>query len=662
MSASIKSPRIHRLAPVLVDKIAAGEVIEGPHSVLKELIENALDAGATRLRLETKAGGMESILVEDNGIGIHPDDLKASVQRHATSKIVELEDLDEIDTFGFRGEALASIASIAHLEIRSRRAPQLSPDSEGEIHASPESAAEADDGLGARIECRGGELVHTEAVACNPGTTIRVSELFYATPARRKFVKAERTENARNHQAILRLALANPHVRFEYIRDGKEYFNLPPQELPERIAQVYRSQIGKHLVEVEGETNGLRLHGFLTDEGFFRANRDGQYQYINNRYVEIKNFSYFVKKAYGELLPPGSHPYFFLFLEIDPRRVDVNVHPAKREVRLLDESLLHSLIVNAVSKVLRPHTPLKFGRYASDAFASTHAPHNRPANANQLFGGAARLIHDQNTLLEQPEKTRPVFEIDSSDIASRRAAYEAADGASGPGAAAGNGSQGAASAAAGGNSAFTGGAPTAGNDENSPELRHEFLPRRHFGVLYGTYILAEGDDGLYIIDQHTAHERINYEKMRRKLEAMRGQRQALLHPIPVDCLPDELTAVLGAREELLESGFLIEEFGPSSYIVREIPPYLEPGSETELVLHLIHRVLEGEEQVRLYDEYAAMRACKASIKRNDHVSGEVLSEILKELAACENPSRCPHGRPTMLRISPAELDRMFHRS
>lgn len=621
MSASIKSPRIHRLAPVLVDKIAAGEVIEGPHSVLKELIENSLDSGATRLRLETKAGGMESILVEDDGIGIHPEDLRASVQRHATSKIAELEDLDEIGTFGFRGEALASIASIAHLEIRSRRANDTSGD---------ETSAGSD--LGARIECRGGELVHTEAVACNPGTTIRVSELFYATPARRKFVKAERTENARNHQAILRLALANPHVRFEYIRDGKEYLNLPSQELPERVAQVYRSQIGKHLVEVEGESNGIRLRGYLTDEGFFRANRDGQYQYINNRYVEIKNFSYFVKKAYGELLPPGSHPYFFLFLDIDPRRVDVNVHPAKREVRLLDESLLHGLLVNSISRVLRPHTPLNFGRYAPDAFGG-HRP-----NPSNVQGAPARLIHerDQDLLIARPEASRPVFEIDPATIPSRGIPADSGSNASGDSSAPG--------------------------DENSPERRHEFLPRRHFGVLYGTYILAEGDDGLYIIDQHTAHERINYEKMRRKLEAMRGQRQALLHPIPVDCLPDELTAVLAARDELLESGFMVEEFGPNSYIVREVPPYLEPGSETELVLHLIHRVLEGEEQVRLYDEYAAMKACKASIKRNDHVSGEVLSEILKELAACENPSRCPHGRPTMLRISPSELDRMFHRA
>ena len=617
MSASIKSARIHRLAPVLIDKIAAGEVIEGPHSVIKELAENSLDAGARSLRIETRAGGMDLIQVEDDGRGIHSEDLSAAVQRHATSKIQELEDLDEIASFGFRGEALASIASVAHLEIRSRR---------------------AEESIGGRIECRGGELVHTEAAACNPGTTVRVSELFYATPARRKFVKSERTENARNNQAILRLALANPQVRFEYIRDGKEYMNVPPQDLKDRIAECYRSKIGKHLVEIEGENGGLRLSGFLTDEGFYRANREGQFQYINNRYVEIKNFSYFVKKAYGELLPPGSHPYFFLFLEIDPRRVDVNVHPAKREVRLLDESLLHSLLVNSISRVLRPQTPLTFGRYAPGELPA----HNAAGAANR-GGLPPRLRHElsqygqQDMLLERPQTTRPVFEIDA---APSHAVPQSAQSES-----------------------FT--TRRTENTENSDvpgTERHAFLPRRHFGVLYGTYILAEGDDGLYIIDQHTAHERINYEKMRRKLEAMRGQRQALLHPIPIDCLPDELTAVLAAKDELLESGFLIEEFGPTAYIVREVPPYLEPGSENDLILHLIHRVLEGEEHVRLYEEYAAMKACKASIKRNDHVSGEVLGEILKELTQCENPSRCPHGRPTMLRISPDELDRMFHRA
>ncbi len=615
MSASTKNARIRRLPPVLIDKIAAGEVIEGPFSVIKELVENSLDAGATNVRIETRSGGMDLILIEDDGAGIHPDDLKFAVQRHATSKISELEDLDAILTFGFRGEALASIASVAHLDIKSRPAEER---------------------LGGRIECRGGELVHVEPAGCNPGTLIQVSELFYATPARRKFVKTERTENARNHKAVIQLALANPNVHFTYVRDGKEHLNLPAQSLQDRIAQIYRSKIGEHLLEVEAETAGIRMTGFVTNENFFRANREGQFTFINGRAVDIKNFSYFVKKAYGELMPPGSHPYFFLFLEIDPDRVDVNVHPAKREVRLLDESSLHSLVVNNLGRVLRPDTPLAFARGFMERQIHSYDRQHRPAHQ------PSRAEADDPVLLEGPEPNRPSFDIRPPTRTAPPPAFVDPET---------------------GEIREDVDVPVPGDHpENRESQQSTFLPTRHFGVFYGTYILAEGQDGLYIIDQHTAHERINYEKMRRKMEGMRGQRQSLLHPITIDCLPDELANVLARRDELLESGFLIEEFGPSTYIVREIPPYVDAGTETELILHLIHRVLEGEEGVRLYDEYAAMKACKASIKRNDYVSGEVLSEILRELATCENPSRCPHGRPTMLRISPDELDRMFHRS
>lgn len=615
MTASTNSKRIQRLPPVLVDRIAAGEVIDAPYSVIKELAENSLDAGATRIVIETRAAGADLILVEDNGAGIYAEDLPASLERHATSKISDLEDLETIMSFGFRGEALAAIASVSHIEIRSRR---------------------ADAKLGALIESRGGEIERSEAVACNPGTTIQVRDLFYATPARRKHLKSERTENIRIYQQIIRLALARPDVQFIYKRDDKEFLNLPSvADLRDRIAAIYQSKLERYLQPVEAESGGLRLRGFVAGPEYHRANRDGQFQFINGRSVEIRNFSYLVRKAYGELLPPGAHPYFFLFLEIDPTRVDVNVHPAKREVRLLDESLLHGLVVNSISRVLRPNSPLSFSGFS----ALDHAPRMR-----HNYEPAAS---DQAILIERP-------------YAGENEAYEIRGPA---------GSDFRAQGFAPGQTPDEFGeifettaarTPTGAADAGS--RARAFLPRRHFGVIFGAYILAEGDDGLYIIDQHTAHERINYEKMRSKMEALRSQRQPLLHPFTIDCLPDELRSILERRAELLESGFLIEEFGPRSYIVREIPGYLEPGGEQDVIVHLIHRILEGETGVRLYDEYAAMKACKASIKRNDYVSGPVLSDILKELAACENPSRCPHGRPTMIKITPDELDRLFYRA
>ncbi len=619
MTASTNSKRIQRLPPVLVDRIAAGEVIDAPYSVIKELAENSLDAGATRIVVETRSAGAELILVEDNGAGIHAEDLPASLERHATSKISTLEDLETILSFGFRGEALAAIASVSHLEIRSRR---------------------ADVKLGALIESRGGEISRNESVACNQGTTIQVRDLFYATPARRKHLKSERTENIRIYQQIVRLALARPDVHFIYKRDDKEFLNLPAvADLRDRIAAVYQSKLERYLQPVEAESSGLRLRGYVAGPEYHRANRDGQFQFINGRSVEIRNFSYLVRKAYGELLPPGAHPYFFLFLEIDPARVDVNVHPAKREVRLLDESLLHGLVVNSIARVLRPDSPLAFSGFSS----LDHAPRMRH--------GYAPAQSDQSTLIERPfAGVSTAFEIHAPS------GREPTSRAFPPGQAPDEFGE-IFEAAVGDESRLhdSTGAEQAGR-------ARAFLPRRHFGVIFGAYILAEGDDGLYIIDQHTAHERINYEKMRRKMEALRGQRQPLLHPFTIDCLPDELRSILERRDELLESGFLIEEFGPRSYIVREAPGYLEPGGEQEAMVHLIHRILEGETGVRLYDEYAAMKACKASIKRNDYVSGPVLSDILQELAACENPSRCPHGRPTMIKITPDELDRLFYRA
>jgi len=653
MSASTKS-RIQKLPPVLVDRIAAGEVVEAPYSALKEMVENSLDAGAGRIRIETAAGGLDLLTVEDDGYGMHADDLRSAVERHATSKIRELEDLEAILSFGFRGEALASMASVSHLEIKSRR---------------------EQDRTGALLEVRGGDVVREEAVVCKPGTVITVRDLFYATPARRNYVRSERAENGRNYAQIIRLALAHPQTHFVYVRDGKEYANLAPaQDLRERITQIYKSKIDQYLVPIEAEYEGLRMRGFVCDGQYHRANRDGQFTFINNRCVEIKHFSYLARKAYDELLPPGAHPYFFLFLEIDPRRVDVNVHPAKREVRLLDEHLLHGLVVNGIGRALRPNEPLSYGGHAGRMRSEPpRLQHgflqieqvllNRPVQERRAHELWSPALEQAGSVGAQTERISADGEIlDDQSGAGFRSSESAGNGAGGhatppPGAAAAQRTDGV-SVELGEDLAANAGDESGGTGTENKG----FLPRRHFGLLFGTYILAEGDDGLYIIDQHTAHERINYEKKRNRLEAQRGQRQPLLHPITIDCLPDELASILERKDELLESGFVIEEFGPQAYIVREIPPYLEPGGEQDLIVHLIHRILEGESDVRLYDEYAAMKACKASIKRNDFVANEVLSGILRELSECENPSRCPHGRPTMLRISPEELDRLFYRA
>ena len=330
--------RIKVLPPLLIDKIAAGEVIEGPSSIVKELVENSLDAGASSIRVDTHAAGTEQIIVEDDGYGIHPEDLKSSLIRHATSKIASLEDLEKIYSLGFRGEALAAIASISHLQIKSC------------CHS---------ESTGAQVLCRGGRILHDGPVKHSQGTTVKISSLFYSTPARRKYLKSARAENIRNYKEITRLALANPQVHFSYYREGKEFASYPAgQSLRERILAIYGEHLDKHLLEVEAEHNGSELFAYVTNPEYFRANREGQFSFVNKRAVEVKNLSFMVRKAYDELLSPGMQPYFFLFLEIDPSRVDINVHPQKREVRILDQSLLQNLILATITRALRPHKAL----------------------------------------------------------------------------------------------------------------------------------------------------------------------------------------------------------------------------------------------------------------------------------------------------------------
>lgn len=593
-AARVGQNRIKRLPSVLVDRIAAGEVIEAPHSVIKELCENALDAGASRLEIETAGAGIDLLRVADDGIGIDPEDLQAAIERHATSKIGTLADLDSILSFGFRGEALASIASVSHLEIRTRRQGH---------------------GLAMRLQTRGGENAQIEPDSWPSGTQIIVRELFYSTPARRKFMRTERAENIRNQQAIIRLALSRPDVEFLYRRDGKEYFHLRSRDsLAERIHDVFGFDSNRLLFPVEGVRAGLRLHGFVSAPELRRGARDWQYQFVNGRAVEIRHLSFMVRKAYGEMLPAGMHPASFLFFEIDPLRVDVNVHPAKREVRLLDESQFFPLIQESLDAALKGDMPLSVqqSRFQAPAFYR-HDLDRVDVQTGELLLEAPPL----------PAKEYPVFaaELSRSDQPISRTAP-------------------------------SGSHPTGGG----------FRPLRHFGIIGGVFILAEDSEGLCIIDQHTAHERINYERIRKGLAKRRGARQILLHPTLISCLPDELDSILAQRQRLEAAGFVVDAAGPRSLALREVPEYIAADESSDLFARLIAGVIAGESEIDLFDDYAAMKACKASIKRNDYVAGETLSEILRQLAECEDPSRCPHGRPTMMRISISDLDAMFQRS
>ena len=590
--------------------------MDGPYSVVKELVENALDAGADNIEVDTTGAGMDRIVIKDNGGGIRFDELPLSLERHATSKIETLEDIEQVLSFGFRGEALASISSVSHLEMRSTRRGAAG---------------------GGRIESRGGRVLVHEPAPPVEGTTVAVSELFYAVPARRKFARSERVENARIYRELLKLAFARQDVGLRYTREGKEILGLSSGlELPERVGRVYRTQMEDRLVAVSGVSGDFRLHGYVGDEHCYRANREGIFTYVNGRAVELPNAAFLVRKAYGELLPSGSYPYAFLFFEVDPGQVDVNVHPAKKEVRFRDAGALSSLILHAVFEALRPGEPVRFETYRS--VQETRAAQRQPLSGHDVFSGEGGMLGFRpgapsgthpgggHGLLEPPlQPAGRTFEISGA-----QRGHTPDDARAG--------------------------------QESDTSARAEFVPLRHFGVIFGTYILAEGEDAFYLIDQHTAHERVNYERIRARLEELQGHRQGLLHPVVVECLPDEFALVMEESARLGQCGFLVEEFGAQAYVVREVPGYVDPGTEGDALQHVIQRLSEGETVVRVYDELAAMKACKASIKKNDHVSGETITEILIQLARCQNPARCPHGRPTMMKLSRSELDRMFHRT
>ena len=583
--------QIRRLPSIVIDRIAAGEVIESPASVIKELSENSLDAGATRLRIETTAGGMDSLVVEDDGSGIPFHDLPAAIERHATSKIGSIEDIENILSFGFRGEALASIASVSLLRLTSRT---------------------RNEEIGGILESRAGTISLHERKACSYGTVVQVRDLFFATPARKKFIKSEKTENLKIYREIRKIALSSPNVEILYIRDGQEYLHFARRNtLRERLADVFPSDALDRWIEIHAESDGISVFGFISSPDAVRANRDNQLTFVNGRWVELKYMSYLLKKGYGDLIAHGMHPSAVIHFTIQPDMIDVNVHPAKREIRFLDENRLQGLVIRAIQRALSAG-PVVFSEQTLQRNfreVSSNTPSGESLSPESSFliepaRGVAVHVVQSNQKAVLPEFTRP------------------------------------------------------------PEKPTVQIPSRlrQLGVVFGTYILAEAEDGLYLIDQHTAHERVNYEKKKKQLASIQGQRQPLLHAAVIRLQPDEMQVIQTHEAELMRAGFVVEAMGKDACAVREVPLFMDSGEESDTLKHTIQRVLDGEESIQIFDEYAAMKACKASIKKNDVIGDHVLADILKDLMQCDDPTRCPHGRPTMVRISRDAMDRLFMRS
>jgi DNA mismatch repair protein MutL len=575
---------IHILPEEVASQIAAGEVVERPASVVKELIENALDANANRVTILIREAGKRSIEVADNGLGIPSKELLLAVQRHATSKLQTAEDLFRVSSLGFRGEALASIASVSHLTLLSRAAGEE---------------------LGGVIKVEGGEANRPAREGMPVGTIVRVEHLFYNVPARLKFLKTDRTEKRHISDVVSRYGLANPMVRFKLIQDDELVFQSSGSgDLREVISAVYGVGIARQMIEVLYEDEVLRVSGFVSPPGLTRSNRRELLFFVNRRPVQDQALNQALLQSYHTLIMKGRYPIAVIFLEISPQRVDVNVHPTKAEVRFEDMNEVFKGVGKAVRRALLAHTPV---------------PEISHLGGVSLWGGPAP---DQRHMQRGVDPTWLVLEQKRTELDADQ------------------------------------------QDETSQLAAPLETPiLRLIGQVAATYLIAEGPDGLYLIDQHAAHERVLFEKL---LAAQGGQGtvQRLLEAEVVDFSPSATDLVKEYLPLLQDLGFDVEEFGPGSFKVRAVPALLL-GTSAEQILRAAVEDLEVDEtplEKNLQEKIIA-RVCKqAAVKAGQMLSPQEQKGLLLDLEACISPRTCPHGRPTMIHLSVELLERKFGRT
>jgi DNA mismatch repair protein MutL len=609
---------VRQLSEGIVNRIAAGEVVERPASVVKELVENALDAGATRIEVLTDGGGRRLIRVSDDGAGMTREDLALAVERHATSKLPD-DDLLDIRTLGFRGEALPSIGAIARLTITTR-------------HASEPN--------GWAITVDGGDKAQVKPAALGDGTRVEVRDLFYATPARLKFLKSDRSEGEAIREVVRRLAMSRPDVAFTLAGEERTPVTWaaalpgPPGRLA-RLADILGGEFRANAVEVRGGREGLAIEGFAALPTLTRANSLGQYLFVNGRPVRDKLLIGVVRAAYADYLPRDRHPIVALFVTLDPREVDVNVHPAKAEVRFRDGGLVRSLLIRSLQEALT-----RDGQRAATTGGTATIAAFRPAAM------PPRGSWDWRLSPARPADPRgapmPVRGNTAQDLM-RQGFAEAAQ------------------------AAFDVGGPSADARvdliEPAPDLLDRPLGAARAQV-HETYIVAQTRDGLVIVDQHAAHERIVYERLKASLDKTGVARQILLIPEIVELDEADVERLVARAEELARYGLAIEPFGPGAVAVRETPSLLGEIDAQALVRNLAEHMAEWDEALpleRRLMHVAATMACYGSVRAGRRLKPEEMNALLREMDATPNSGQCNHGRPTYVELKLTDIERLFGR-
>lgn len=584
--------KIKVMSENLANKIAAGEVVEKCASIVKELVENSIDAGSTEIKVELEKGGLSLIKVSDNGSGMDENDALLAFSRHATSKLTKEDDLFFINTLGFRGEALPSIASVSEVELLT-----------------------SDGNIGTKINIKGGKLINKEEAPCKKGTSISIKNLFYNTPARLKYLKSEQTEVYNSLSFLEKIALSEPNIRFELINNGNTLIKTTGSDnLLKTIHEVFGLSVSKQMLEIKNSNDDYDISGYICKPEILKSNRNYIITIVNGRIVKNNDLNRAINDAYYTYKPDSKYPVVVLKIDTDPTLIDVNIHPTKQDIKFSKIDELCKMIIDTIKDVL----------YKNLLIPDAMPEISSNIEKDEIINSVVKMYEEK----ENNTQTELDFSVKEESVDYEKPKIESIK-----------------------------------EVIINPEMKNLVL--YPVGLALGTYIIAQNDDGVYMIDQHAAQERINYEKYLKALKEKEIASIAPLFPITIELSPSDFVCIKEHMEVLASMGFVIEEFGINTYSVKEHPTWLKEGFEEESIHKIFDSIIimgNKFDRVKFNEHIAITLACKMSIKGNTRISTEAMEEILNELVLTDNPYNCPHGRPTIIKFSIYDMEKMFKRA
>lgn len=611
-----------------ISKIAAGEIIENPSSIVKELVENSIDAGADDILVELRGESTNYIKVSDNGSGFSEDDIEIAFLRHSTSKLEVIEDLEKIRTLGFRGEALASISNISKIKLMTKTEEDLAGNS---------------------LLIENGKIIKKSKVGMPKGTSFIINDVFYNTPVRKKFLRKDSTEINNIIDIVQKIALSNNNIKFTLIRDGKTILNTGTDKNPiNRIFSILGSEIASSLNEGFFESESYKIRGFFSDNKLFRSNRDSQYIFVNGRFIRDLNISRAIEKNYSSLIPLNRYPVFVLYIDMDPKLIDVNIHPKKNEIKISNEDILTALLSEVVEDVIYPNRSIReikleekkenvniFDIFDEEDSSQENSKYYKEDNINNEVKSELKSLWDiENESKDDKNLNKDFFREDSLLYKEEKMDNTLTNKEE--------------------NFLF----------DNNSQIDESILNTKIAGVLFKTYIILENqrDGKVFIVDQHAAHERVNYEKFLKMYLNSEISSQILIKPEIIELNQMEYDKILNYLDLFIKLGFKIEDFGDRSVVLREVPMIFGLPSYVNFIRDIIDSLDREISSNYEADLYKIMRkACKASVKAGDELSEMEIDSLIRDLKDCENPYTCPHGRPTIVEVSKHTISKLFLR-